>query len=311
MNSEHIPVLLKEVIDLLTPEKNQNYIDATCGFGGHSEALLNRSGPNGTVIGIDQDKEALEATTARLKTFGKRFIPYLGNFSQIYEAVGTLKINGGILVDLGVSSYQLSIAERGFSFKNKGPLDMRMSKETSLTAEVVVNDWPEEEIAKILKQYADERFAKRIASAICNKREDRRLKTTTELAEIVNEAIPKRFWPKQINPATKTFQAIRIAVNDELNQLKIFLPKAVEILKPQARIAVITFHSREDYIVKNYLKAVAHPCVCPPDFPRCVCGKKPKIKIITKKSIQATSQEMVENPRSRSARLIVAEKLNS
>ncbi|MDD5693025.1 MAG: 16S rRNA (cytosine(1402)-N(4))-methyltransferase RsmH [Patescibacteria group bacterium] len=311
MNSEHTPVLLHEVIDLLAPKKNQNFVDATCGFGGHTEAILKLTGPKGIVIGIDQDEEALKSATERLKPFGERFKPHFGNFSQTAEAVDGLKIDGGILADLGVSSYQIDTAKRGFSFQKTGPLDMRMSKETSLTAEKIVNDWSKEEIAVILKQYADERFAVRIASAICRERGVKRLETTTKLAEIVKEAIPRKFWPKGVNPATKTFQAIRIAVNDELNQLKQFLPQALKILEPHARIAVITFHSREDYIVKKILKEEANPCTCPPDFPKCVCEKKPKIKIITKKSIQATSQEMDENPRSRSARLIVAEKINS
>jgi 16S rRNA (cytosine1402-N4)-methyltransferase len=309
MKEVHKPVLLQKVVELLAPKANQNFVDVTCGFGGHAERILELTGPKGMVIGIDQDQEALKASVERLRPFGGRFKPFLGSFTAIAEAVGRMPVNGGIIADLGVSSYQLETAERGFSFMRVGPLDMRMNQGAKLKAETIVNEWPRGRIAKILKSYADERFASRIATSIERERKKKTLKTTGELAEVVKEAIPRKFWPKNIHPATKTFQAIRMAVNDELNQLRQFLPEAIVLLESRARLAVITFHSREDALVKNFLRNQAKPCQCPPDFPECICGKKPQIKILTKKSVSATDQEIAESPRSRSARLTVAEKI--
>lgn len=309
MKEAHTPVLLQEVIEFLAPKANQNFIDATCGFGGHAEAILNKIGPSGILIGIDQDKEALKSSQERLVKFGERFKPFQGNFSKIDEAASGLVITGGVLADLGVSSYQIDEAVRGFSFAKEGPLDMRMDTNLELTAEMVINGYPVEKLTKIISSYADERFARRIVERIDTARSRKPIKTTIELAEIVWDSVPKRFRQKGINPATRTFQAIRMEVNNELGHLKEFIPKAIEILKPEARLAMITFHSREDKVVASYFKESANPCKCPPDFPECVCGAKPKIKIITKKSISATNRETLENPRSRSARLRVVEKI--
>jgi 16S rRNA (cytosine1402-N4)-methyltransferase len=309
MKEAHIPVLLHEVIENLAPKKNKNFVDATCGFGGHAEAILKEIGPRGVLIGIDQDNEALESSRQKLSDFKNRFRAYEGNFSEIDIATRDLKIDGGILADLGISSYQVDEASRGFSFAKEGPLDMRMDMSQELTAQMVVNGYPVEKLTKILRNFADERFASRIVERIDIARTKKPIKTTTELAEIVWDSIPKRYRQKGINPATRTFQALRIEVNNELGHLKEFLPKATSLLEPGARIAVITFHSREDKIVANYFKEQAHPCKCPPDFPECVCGLLPKLQIVNRKSIQATEKEMYENPRSRSARLRVAEKI--
>jgi len=309
MKERHIPVLLQEVIRELSPLKNQNFVDATVGLGGHTRALLEKTGPKGIVVGIDQDREALETTEAKLITFGKRFRPFQGNFSEIDKATTGIVINGGILADLGVSSIQLDIADRGFSFKNQSILDMRMDQSQLLTAEDVVNKYPESVLREIIKHNSDERFASKIAKEICQARLVKQIKTTSQLARIVEASIPKRFWPKNIHPATRTFQAIRMEVNQELQRLEEFLPKAIEVMSPGSRIAIITFHSREDYIVANYFKKEVAPCQCPPDFPKCVCGQKAKLKIINRKVIQATQAEIDYNPRSRSARLRVAEKI--
>lgn len=311
MKEAHIPVLLKEVIAFLAPMPDKNFVDATCGFGGHTEAILEKTGPKGIVVGIDQDKEALEFAKTKLLRFGPRFIAVNDNYSQIKKVINDVEVDGGVLADLGVSSYQLDQPARGFSFMKEGPLDMRMDQASSLTAEMVVNGYPVEKITKILTSFADERFAKRIAENIEVARRKKPIKTTTELAEIVWDSVPKKFRQRGLNPATRTFQAIRMEVNNELGHLKEFLPQAIDILDVSARLAVITFHSREDKIVANCFKHEANPCTCPPQFPKCVCGKKPRIKIITKKAIQASINEKETNPRSRSARLRVIEKIVS
>ena len=309
MKDRHIPVLLQEVIKELSPQSDQNFVDATVGLGGHSDALLGQTRPNGIVVGIDQDEEALNGARTKLETFGKRFKPFHSNFSEIAKAVEGVVINGGILIDLGVSSIQLDKIERGFSFKGQSILDMRMDQRQSLTAREVVNKYSENTLKQILKHNSDEKFASRIAKEICQARLSKEIETTTQLTEIVEASIPKRFWPKKTQPATRTFQAIRMEVNQELQRLEEFLPKAIEVMAPGSRIAIITFHSREDYIVANYFKRETNPCQCPPNFPKCVCGEKAKLKIINKKVIQATQAEIDNNPRSRSARLRVAEKI--
>lgn len=309
MKKQHTSVLLQEVIDALAPRTNRNFVDATLGFAGHAKEILAKTGPKGVLIGIDQDAEALESAKLELMSFGERFKPFNGNFDQIEEATQNLPITGGILADLGVSSMQFDRAERGFSFSKEGPLDMRMDKSAQLTAEMVVNDYSVQELAEIIRKYSDERFAKRIAGRIETERAKARITGTLELARIVSEAIPRKFWPKGINPATRTFQAIRIAVNDELGALERFLPQAINLLEPGAKIAVITFHGLEDKIVKDFLTKEANPCECPKSFPKCVCGKVPSIKLATKKAIKPTSKEVEDNPRSRSAKLRVAEKI--
>lgn len=306
MNEKHIPVLLQEVLNGLAVTKGKTYVDATLGFGGHSEAIIARGG---NVIGIDQDETALGSAQTRLEAAGARFKGVKGNFRDIDMLLMGEHVDGGMLADIGVSSYQLDIAERGFSFQANGPLDMRMDMQAPLTADEVVNDWEEAKITKIIRDYGEERFAARIASHIVQARSEKHIETTGELAKIVSGAIPKKFWPKTISPATKTFQAIRIAVNDELGALAEFLPKATDMLQSGARLAVITFHSLEDRIVKDYMRERANPCTCPPEFPKCNCGLVADIKVITKKPIIATEEEINTNPRSRSAKLRIIEKI--
>jgi 16S rRNA (cytosine1402-N4)-methyltransferase len=309
MKSPHIPVLLQEVIHYLVPTSGKNFVDATLGFGGHSEEILKRIGPDGKLVGIDQDKAALDYATARLQPFGDRFTGYLGNYTEITEAAQGMVVDGGILADIGVSSYQIDEAARGFSFQEDGPLDMRMSRDNPVTAASIVNEWEPTEITKILWEYGEERFAKRIVTRITEAREIKYIETTTELADIVSRAIPRKFWPDRVNPATKTFQALRIAVNDELGVLREFLPKAVDLLAPGARLGVITFHSLEDRIVKDFMRERANPCTCPKEFPQCNCGKVTDITLVTRKPITATEEEIAENRRSRSAKLRVIEKI--
>lgn len=306
MKEIHRPVLLQEVVHGLAVTKGKTYIDATLGFGGHSEEIIAHGG---NVIGIDQDETALASAKGRLEAAGEHFTARKGNFRDIDKIVEGEAVNGGILADIGVSSYQLDEASRGFSFKDSGPLDMRMDQGASLTAENIVNEWSAKEISKIIREYGEENFASRIADHIVRAREIKHIETTGELAEIVRAAIPRKFWPKGINPATRTFQGIRIAVNDELGALTEFLPKATDHLQPGTRLAVITFHSLEDRIVKDFMRERANPCTCPPTFPKCVCGKVADVKIITKKPITATEEEINTNPRSRSAKLRIIEKL--
>lgn len=309
MNEKHVPVLSQEVIAALDPKPGKNYIDVTLGFGGHSELILEATNPNGRLLGIDQDENALVYASERLKPFGGRFQAVRGNFSEIAELASDFPATGGILADIGVSSVQLDEAERGFSFSKPGPLDMRMDRSQSLTADEIVNTWEDTEIAKVIREYGEERFAGRIASHILEARNKKHIETTTELAGIVASAIPRKFWPKGINPATKTFQGLRIAVNDELKVLAKFLPAATDILQPGARLAVITFHSLEDRIVKDFMRERANPCTCPPTFPKCICGKTADVRLVTKKPVVATGTEINTNPRARSAKLRVLEKL--
>jgi 16S rRNA (cytosine1402-N4)-methyltransferase len=306
---EHKPVLLQEVLEYLSPKKNQNYVDCTVGFGGHAEKILEKTAPTGVLIGIDQDKDTLEAAERYLDRFKGRFQPRWGNFTELAKVTAGIPINGGIIADLGVSSKQLDETERGFSFAKEAPLDMRMNRASGLTAYKVVNEYSSERLTEILRKYGDEKFAKKIAENIVLARELKGIEKTTELADVVRNSIPRRFWPRRIDPATRTFQAIRIEVNDELHKLEQFLPLTVEVLKPGARLAVITFHSREDKIVKSFLRHEENPCECPPEFPECRCGIKPTLKIINRKAITASEEEIETNPRSRSARLRIAEKI--
>lgn len=307
----HVPVLSQEVLHYLDPKPGNNYIDATVGFGGHSELILTNIMPNGKLLGIDQDEDALSHANERLKTFGAQYISKKGNFSEIVELASDFQVTGGILADIGVSSVQLDEADRGFSFTKGGPLDMRMDKSQSLTAGQIVNTWELSRITQVIRDYGEERFASRIAKSIVETRERKYIETTIELAKVVSSAIPRKFWPKGINPATRTFQGLRIAVNDELGVLTRFLPAATDLLQPGARLAVITFHSLEDRIVKDFMRERANPCTCPPEFPKCICGKTSDAKIITKKPVTATNEEININIRSRSAKMRVIEKLKS
>lgn len=305
---EHNPVLLQEVIECLAPKPNLNYLDATVGLGGHAQKVLEKNQPHGLVIGIDRDEKVLRAARQNLSNFGERFKPFFGNFTEIKKAAGKHKING-ILADLGVCSYQLEKISRGFSFQGEADLDMRMDQRQKETAKDIINKYSQKELADVIALYSDERFAGKIAKNIVEAREKKPLSTTKELARVIEKSIPRRFWPKKIHPATRTFQAIRIEVNRELDSLENFLPEALSLLEEEGRLAVISFHGLEDEIVKDFFRREANPCECPPDFPTCVCGKKPTLKIITKKPITASEEEIKTNPRSRSARLRVAEKI--
>jgi 16S rRNA (cytosine1402-N4)-methyltransferase len=302
----HTSVLLHETIDLIEP-KAGIYIDCTLGLGGHTEAILERSGES-SVIGIDQDRDAIEKANERLSPFGERFRSIHANFSELREVV-TEKVDG-IIADLGVSSLQFDSETRGFSFRFDAPLDMRMDPSSDVpTAAELLETLSQEDIANIIYQFGEERFSRRIARRIVEKREGGEpVKTTRELVELVERAVPRN--PKlKIHPATRTFQALRIAVNDEIGILEKFLTDAVDLLKTDGRLAVITFHSLEDRVVKQTFAKLSGKCSCPPRIPQCVCGAVKAVEILTKKPISPSEQEIDENPRSRSAKLRGVRKL--
>ena len=306
MEFKHIPVLLNEVIEGLEIKPDGVYIDCTLGGAGHSVEIAKRLG-KGTLIGFDQDEEAVQAAKNRLKDYNCIIIN--DNFSNIKTRLENegIKKADGVLMDLGVSSHQLDTAERGFSYHEDAPLDMRMSKK-GISAFEVVNDYSEQEIARILFLYGEEKYSRSIARAICNKREISPIKTTLELASIIRENVPVSYR-KAKNPAKKSFQAIRIEVNKELEVLQIGLNDAFDVLNIGGRLAVITFHSLEDRIVKNKFNELCKGCTCPSDFPICVCGNTPKAKKISKKPIVAGEEELKINNRSRSAKLRIIEKI--
>ena len=305
---KHIPVLLKEAVELLNCKSGGVYVDCTVGAGGHAERLLELSSPDGIVIGIDQDDEILKIAEERLKRFGDRIRLIHGNFSDIKGIMKDERADA-ILFDLGASSYQLLDKERGFSFMYDAPLDMRMDKKAETTAADIVNKLSERELSELIFKYGEERFAKRIASFIVKEREKNPIATTLQLSDIVKKAIPARFHPRDIHPATSTFQALRIAVNRELDVLEKGLLDAIEILRPNGRVCAISFHSLEDRIVKRTFQRLAKGCICPPKIPVCQCGIKPSIKIITKKPVTPDEKEIKDNPRARSAKLRAAERL--
>jgi 16S rRNA (cytosine1402-N4)-methyltransferase len=305
---KHIPVLLKETVELLQCKKGGIYIDCTVGAGGHAERILEITSPDGVVVGIDQDEDILKIAEERLKRFGERIRLMHGNFSDIKGIMKGERADG-ILFDLGVSSYQLEDKDRGFSFMSDAPLDMRMDKKAEITAADIINRSSERELSEIIFKYGEERFAKRIASFIVRERERKPIATTLQLSDIVIKAIPARFRPRDIHPATRTFQALRIAVNRELEILEKSLLNAVDILKPKGRMCVISFHSLEDRIVKRTFQRLEKGCICPPKIPICQCGIKPSIKIITKRPVTPSEMEIKANPRARSAKLRAAEKL--
>jgi 16S rRNA (cytosine1402-N4)-methyltransferase len=306
----HWPVLRKEVALLINPQPGRIYVDGTVGLGGHTEALLDAQ-PEITVIGIDLDAEALEIAGKRLSRFGSRVHLIHGNFRDIADHLNRLgsKSIAGLLLDLGLSSLQVDSASRGFSFRLDGPLDMRMDPSQDVTASDLVNAASEAAITDILRRFGEERFAGRIARGIVTARAKSPLKTTQALAEIVRQAIPKRYHPKRIDPATRTFQALRLAVNRELENLKAGLEAGFEVVDPDGVIAVISFHSLEDRTVKEFFRAKALSCTCPPDLPVCVCNKHVEAEILTRKPIRASCAEVVENPRARSAKLRAARKV--
>lgn len=306
----HRTVLQNEAVEALNVQDGGVYVDATLGGGGHSEAILSRLN-EGLLIGIDQDDQAIAAAKERLRPGGVHLILVRDNFAHLDSILNKQGIEtvNGILFDLGVSSPQLDEGERGFRYQEDAPLDMRMDRRQSLTAYEIVNEWPQEDLSRIIWEYGEERFARAIARRIEEARKKAPIATTGGLVEIIKEAIPAPARRTGPHPAKRTFQAIRIAVNREMEVLQEALHQAVEHLAPEGRVAVISFHSLEDRIVKETFQAYAAGCTCPPDFPICVCGKKPTLKIVTKKPILPSEAEIEGNPRARSAKLRVAKKL--
>ena len=310
MEFNHISVLLNECLEGLNIKENGIYVDGTLGGAGHSSEILKRLSSEGRLIGIDQDTDALKAAKERLKNYSNVTFVH-SNFSSIENVLNNLNIDGvdGILMDLGVSSYQLDEGERGFSYMKDAPLDMRMNRENDFSAYNVVNEYSEEDLYRIIRDYGEEKFAKRIASFIVENRQEKNIETTLELVEIIKNAIPAKARREGPHPAKRTFQAIRIEVNSELSILNKTIEDGVEKLNKGGRMAIITFHSLEDRIVKNKFRDLAVSCRCPKEFPVCVCGEKAKVKIISRKAIEPTKEEVEINPRSRSAKLRVIEKL--
>ena len=306
----HVSVLLEECIEGLAIKPEGTYVDGTLGGAGHSSRIAAKL-TTGRHIGIDRDPIALKAASERLKPYGDRVTLVHSNFCEIKSVLDDLNIEGvdGILLDLGVSSPQLDDGERGFSYMVDAPLDMRMNNEDSLSADTVVNTWSYEELKKILYEYGEERYAPKIAAAICARREERPIRTTLELVDIIRSAMPAAALREKQHPAKRSFQAIRIAVNDELNSVAKVMEDAIPKLNKGGRLAVITFHSLEDRIVKNAMANAARGCTCPPNFPVCVCGKKPQVKILTRKPIVSGEEELERKPRARSAKLRICEKL--
>lgn len=306
----HVSVLLDECIENLNIRPDGIYVDGTLGGAGHSSQIAARLN-TGRLIGIDRDPVALQAAGERLKPYKDRVTLVHSNFSEMAQVLADLNISGvdGILLDLGVSSPQLDDGSRGFSYMADAPLDMRMNNEDSLSAETVVNTWSQDELKRILYTYGEERYAPQIAAAICRRRENAPIKTTLELVDIIRSAMPPAALREKQHPAKRSFQAIRIAVNDELGAVEKVMKDAVDLLNPGGRLAIITFHSLEDRIVKTGMNDAAKGCTCPPSFPVCVCGKKPQVKLVSKKPIISTEEELKDNPRARSAKLRVCQKI--
>ena len=306
----HISVLLNECLEGLDIKPDGIYVDGTLGGAGHSSQIAKRL-RTGRLIGIDRDPIALQAAGERLAPYKDNVTLVHSNFCEMQQVLQELGIDGvdGILLDLGVSSPQLDDGERGFSYMADAPLDMRMNGEDVLSAHTVVNTWPQEELKRILYTYGEERYAPQIAAAICRRRAEAPIDTTLQLVDVIRSAMPPAALREKQHPAKRSFQAIRIAVNDELGSVEKAMEVAIPLLNKGGRLAVITFHSLEDRIVKNAMAAAAKGCTCPPNFPVCVCGKKPKIKLISRKPIVASEEELEINPRSRSAKLRVCEKL--
>ena len=306
----HVSVLLEECIQGLAIKPDGIYVDGTLGGAGHSSRIAAKL-TTGRLIGIDRDNVALEAAAERLRPFEDRVTLVHANFCDMDQALQGLGIDkvDGILLDLGVSSPQLDDGQRGFSYMTDAPLDMRMNGEDTRDARQIVNTWSYEELKRILYDYGEERFAPRIAAAICRRREQAPIETTLELVDVIKSAMPASALREKQHPAKRSFQAIRIAVNDELGAVETVMKKAVPLLNPGGRLAVITFHSLEDRIVKNAMAEAAKGCTCPPSFPVCVCGKKPQVRIVTRKPIVSGEEELERDPRARSAKLRICEKL--
>ena len=310
MEFKHVSVLLNECLDNLDIKEDGIYVDCTLGGAGHSSHILKRLSDKGMLIGIDQDTDALKAAKERLKDYNNvKFVH--SNFYNIDSILEELQIEkvDGILMDLGVSSYQLDEGERGFSYMQDAPLDMRMNRDNDFSAYDVVNKYSVDELFRVIKDYGEEKFARRIANFIVERREVKPIETTLELVDIIKDAIPAKARREGPHPAKRTFQAIRIEVNSELKILNKAIEDGVSRLNKGGRMAIITFHSLEDRIVKLKFRELADPCTCPKDFPICVCGKKPTVKLISRKAIEPTKEEVDENPRSRSAKLRVLERI--
>ena len=307
---EHKSVLLQETIDSLNIQEDGIYVDGTLGGGGHAYEVCRRLGEGGRLIGIDQDADAIAAAGERLKEFGSRVTIVRSNYENIREILENLGIHrvNGIYLDLGVSSYQLDTAERGFTYREDAPLDMRMDQRETRTAADIVNTYSEMELYRIIRDYGEDRFAKNIAKHIVKAREERPIETTGQLTEIIKAAIPAKIRAVGRHPAKQTFQAIRIELNRELEVLNQSIDTMIELLKPGGRLSIITFHSLEDRIVKTRFKTNENPCICPPDFPVCVCGRKSRGRVITRKPIVPTREESEENSRAKSSKLRVFER---
>ncbi|MDK2985620.1 MAG: rRNA (cytosine1402-N4)-methyltransferase [Clostridia bacterium] len=311
MDFHHIPVLPEEVIENLNLKPGQVVVDCTVGGAGHSLEIIRRITPGGTLVAIDRDEEALAAAKAKLAKYLENIIFINDNFkniSKILENTG-IKFIEGVLIDLGVSSHQLDKPYRGFSYMHDAPLDMRMDRKQRFTAEQLVNEFSEDELARLIWEYGEERWAKRIAQKIVSARKKETIKTTAQLVEIIKSAIPSGARKNGPHPAKRTFQALRIAVNEELTDLDKAIKDAVHCLAQGGRIAIISFHSLEDRIIKNTFKLLAAKCVCPPELPVCQCNHKKELKIISRKPITASNEELQKNPRARSAKLRIAEKV--
>ena len=306
----HIPIMLKEVLELLAPERGGIFVDGTLGGGGHSEGILKRL-TDGRLYGIDRDGEAIAAASERLKPFGDKFKAIRGNFFDMKSLLANEGVTGveGILLDLGVSSYQLDTPERGFSYHEEAPLDMRMDSEDSLSAYEVVNTWPEDRLNRILWDYGEERYARRITNAILAARATKPIESTLELVDIIKSAMPGAALREKQHPAKRTFQAIRIAVNDELGAISTMMETAPDKLRVGGRLCVISFHSLEDRIVKTAIAARENGCTCPREAPVCTCGFVQTLKSVKRKPILPSEEEIKTNPRSRSAKLRVAERV--
>lgn len=310
MKFEHKAVLLDEAVEYLNIKKDGIYFDGTLGRAGHSSEILKKISGKGKLIAVDRDLAAIKAVKEKFPDNNSLILEHSNfqDFDKVFSKLG-IKAVDGMLFDLGVSSPQLDNAERGFSYQKEGPLDMRMNQKQSLTAADIVNNYSKEELERIISEYGEENWAARIAEFIVKMRKDKRIERTSDLVEVIKAAVPKGARRSGGHPARRTFQALRIATNDELQQLKNLIDKAVSYLNPGGRLVIISFHSLEDRIVKHKYRELAKDCTCPPDFPICVCDKKAEVKVITKSPIQASEAEKEKNPRSRSAKMRVAEKI--
>ena len=310
MEFQHKSILLTECMDGLSIKPDGIYVDGTLGGGGHSFHILERLGERGRLIGIDQDEDAIKAATKRLEAYENKVTIVRDNYEHFQTILSTLSIPkvDGILLDLGVSSYQFDEADRGFSYRFDAPLDMRMDRRQDFTAKDLLNSYSEAELYRIIRDYGEDKFAKNIAKHIAREREKKPIETTFELSEIISHAIPMKMRVQGGHPAKKTFQAVRIALNRELEVLEESIEEMIKALKPKGRLCIITFHSLEDRIVKKAFRTAEDPCICPKDFPICSCGRKSLGTVISRKAICPTALEMEENPRSKSAKLRIFER---